>query len=325
MQKSFLIPLTILLIPLFQALGIAQTDTTFYSERNGQLSKDFKATAYYYELNNGLNRNGLVIQYYMDHTEYGRSTYHNNYFDGPFKRYYKNRQSKVEGNYQEGIEVGMIKRFYQNGQLHSEINQQIILGGEKVTRNTRTAPQIVSRTINTWDSLGNQQVLDGNGFYNAPEFDTNLFLNGEYSEGVKVGEWNGTIANVLTFKETYDQGGELISGESYNEDGSIDKYTLLEEAIAYPGGPKEWDKFLRKTLKYPKKARKEGIEGAIYLSFLVDKEGDVRNVEVISGIGGDCDEEAVRVLSLSEKWIPAKQRGKIIESIAAIRLIFKIR
>ena len=67
--------------------------------------------------------------------------------------------------------------------------------------------------------------------------------------------------------------------------------------------------FLRDNIKYPASAREVGISGTVYLSFVIEKDGSVSNITVQRGIGGGCDEEAVRVLKLMPPWSPGKNNG----------------
>jgi protein TonB len=57
-------------------------------------------------------------------------------------------------------------------------------------------------------------------------------------------------------------------------------------------------------------AKESGIQGTVYVTFVVEKDGSITDVRVLRGIGGGCDEEAVRVVKNSPKWSPGKQRGK---------------
>jgi periplasmic protein TonB len=69
-------------------------------------------------------------------------------------------------------------------------------------------------------------------------------------------------------------------------------------------------KFLQDNIKYPQMARESGIQGTVYVTFVVERNGSVTDVKILRGIGGGCDEEAVRVVQNMPKWEPGKQRGK---------------
>lgn len=87
-------------------------------------------------------------------------------------------------------------------------------------------------------------------------------------------------------------------------------FTVVEEAPSYPGGDESRIKFLQDNIKYPQMARESGIQGTVYVTFVVEKSGKVTDVRVLRGIGGGCDEEAIRVIQAMPPWNAGKQRGK---------------
>lgn len=87
-------------------------------------------------------------------------------------------------------------------------------------------------------------------------------------------------------------------------------FTVVEESPSFPGGDAARIKFLQENIVYPQMARESGIQGTVYVTFVVERNGNVTDVRVLRGIGGGCDEEAVRVIKAMPKWNPGKQRGK---------------
>ena len=81
---------------------------------------------------------------------------------------------------------------------------------------------------------------------------------------------------------------------------------------------------LMADLSYPKEARQAEIEGKVYLKFVVDKNGDVRNATVTQGIGGGCDEEALRVVRKS-KFEPGRQDGQVVNTRMSMSIAFYLR
>lgn len=119
---------------------------------------------------------------------------------------------------------------------------------------------------------------------------------------------------------------EDIVFEAEPEEEEADKvFFIVEENAVFPGGMGEWNKFLRKNLKYPRQAKRMGIDGNVYLSFIVGKDGAIYDITVSRGIGGGCDEEAVRVLKSSPKWKPGMQRGKAVIQRMNLRVVFKLK
>lgn len=93
-----------------------------------------------------------------------------------------------------------------------------------------------------------------------------------------------------------------------------EEFILLEQQASFPGGWAEMSKFLAKNLKYPRQASEAGIGGKVFLSFIVDRNGEISDVKVEKGIGFNCDEEAMRVVKLMPRWNPGKQSGRAVKS-----------
>lgn len=87
-------------------------------------------------------------------------------------------------------------------------------------------------------------------------------------------------------------------------------FTVVETMPSFPGGDIARIKFLQKNIKYPQMARESQIQGTVYVTFVVETDGSVTDVRVLRGIGGGCDEEAVRVIKMMPKWNAGQQRGK---------------
>ncbi|WKZ67240.1 MAG: energy transducer TonB [Flavobacteriales bacterium] len=89
-------------------------------------------------------------------------------------------------------------------------------------------------------------------------------------------------------------------------------FTLVEVMPEYPGGQDAMFAYIGNTLKYPKEAMEKGIQGTVIVNFVVERDGSVNEVKTLRGIGGGCDEEAVRVVRGMPNWKPGKQRGEAV-------------
>ncbi len=87
-------------------------------------------------------------------------------------------------------------------------------------------------------------------------------------------------------------------------------FKVVEEMPKFPGGVDAMKKFLAENIKYPEFARKKGIQGRVYIQFVIEKDGSVTGGMVLRGIDGGCDEEAARVVRAMPKWIPGTQKGE---------------
>ena len=102
-------------------------------------------------------------------------------------------------------------------------------------------------------------------------------------------------------------------------------FQIVEEMPSYPGGEQKLMEYVAKNIKYPQIARETGIQGRVFVGFVVEPDGSVSNVKVLRGIGGGCDEEAMRVVKSMPKWKPGKQRGKAVRVSYMLPVNFKLQ
>ncbi|MBR7167397.1 MAG: TonB family protein, partial [Bacteroidales bacterium] len=87
-------------------------------------------------------------------------------------------------------------------------------------------------------------------------------------------------------------------------------FTVVETQPQFPGGEDSLYSFIYTNLRYPQEAIDNGIEGNVYITFVIEKDGSITNIKILRDIGYGCGAEAVRVLKMMPKWIPGSQRGK---------------
>ncbi len=125
-------------------------------------------------------------------------------------------------------------------------------------------------------------------------------------------DFEDPVNEIIEFDEPDDEEPEVI-------------HVVVEEKPSFPGGIEAFYRYVSKNLTYPNLARNRGVEGKVFLSFVIDKDGSISDVEVVKGIGAGCDEEAVRVLQNAPKWNPGKQRGKPVKVRMVIPIIFALK
>lgn len=105
-------------------------------------------------------------------------------------------------------------------------------------------------------------------------------------------------------------------------------YYKTDVEPAYTGGLDELKRYLKDNLKYPAKARDGGIEGTVFVDFIVDEKGSVRQVLASDVVGEDVDlslkEEAVRVVAAMPGWKPGRHNGKAVDASFSIPITFEI-
>ncbi len=105
----------------------------------------------------------------------------------------------------------------------------------------------------------------------------------------------------------------------------VEEIFLIVEVQPSPvGGMKVFYEYVSRNLKYPDKAKRMGIEGRVFVEFVVEKDGSLTDVKAVKGIGGGCDIEAVRVLSHAPKWQAGKQRGRAVRVRMIMPIVFRL-
>jgi len=94
------------------------------------------------------------------------------------------------------------------------------------------------------------------------------------------------------------------------EDAREEVFLVVEEMPEFPGGNGAMMKYIASNIKYPRIASQQGLEGRVIVTFVINGQGEVSNVDVIKGIGGGCDEEALRVIKSLPKWKAGRQNGR---------------
>lgn len=139
-----------------------------------------------------------------------------------------------------------------------------------------------------------------------------------------------TIPIVLDIEMKEEQVIEQKIFEDVNMDDIEDEkadeiFTVVEEQPSPKGGIKAFYEYVAKNLSYPSAARRMNIEGRVYIAFIVEKNGSLTDVKSIKGIGGGCDEEAVRIIEGAPKWNPGKQRGRPVRVKMVLPVLFQLQ
>ncbi|XOV91419.1 MAG: TonB family protein [Bacteroidota bacterium] len=101
-------------------------------------------------------------------------------------------------------------------------------------------------------------------------------------------------------------------------------FTIVQDQPEFPGGLKAFYDYVATNMEYPSEARRMGIEGRVYVQFVVDKRGQITEVEAVKGIGAGCDQEAERVLKRAPRFTPGMQKGLAVKVRMVLPIIFKL-
>lgn len=235
--------------------------------------------------------------------------------------------------YRDGKRVGTEMRFHPNGAIAEKSDE----GDDAIDimnwysdgqiRQIRSVPKFNSSMPNRpqqvtslWDSQGNPLVKDGNGraIYETTVTSrvdtakqTQLVEKGRYENGFKQDIWMGHYADGSYFyEEQYDK-GICQSGKAWSAGRDTVRYQAVEQQPEFKGGMQALGQFLAQNLRYPVDAQRSRTQGRVFISFVINTNGSVDDVQVLKGIGYGADEEATRVVKATNgRWKPGIQRGE---------------
>lgn len=236
----------------------------------------------------------------------------------PFKRtgyyveYYPNGNVKERAMFDNDEYTGQRNEFFENGKPYKTTTY---------TRDSTGKKEIL--TNNVWDIEGVQLVKDG--FGRSKEFSELLEAveEGIYRNGRRDSVWIGCYKNgSLCYKEEY-QAGKLIQGQSTGKEGKTQSYNLIFQEPEFKGGKEAYIRFINEKLNYPFNAVKNEIEGKVYVKFVIEKDGSLKEAFPLKRVAPELDAEAVRVVKLSNgKWKPGKNRGMEVRVYYVIPIVF---
>ncbi|MEY4937147.1 MAG: hypothetical protein RIS64_3506 [Bacteroidota bacterium] len=101
-------------------------------------------------------------------------------------------------------------------------------------------------------------------------------------------------------------------------------YDIVDQKPEFETGEAEMFKYLRQNIHYPAAAREHGIEGKVFVNFVINTDGSISDVNVLKGIGGGCDEETIRVVQNMPKWKPGQHQGNTVKTRFTVPVSFKL-
>jgi len=116
---------------------------------------------------------------------------------------------------------------------------------------------------------------------------------------------------------------EVAQEDEVEEEPQV--FIIVEDMPEFPGGELALRKYIAENVRYPEMAKENDIQGTVYVRFVVDTDGSVKNVEVLRGVDPLLDKEAVRVVQSLPKWKPGKQRGKAVKVSHSVPIKFQLQ
>lgn len=109
-----------------------------------------------------------------------------------------------------------------------------------------------------------------------------------------------------------------------NQESQARVYDVVDEMPCYPGGPNALMRYIASNVKYPAEAQKNGIQGRVVVSFVVDVDGGISNVEVVRPVDPSLNKEALRVVKSMPRWIPGRQNGECVRVRYNVPIAFRL-
>lgn len=276
--------LIIVLLAIFSHTLQAQRKD--YLDENGSITSELDAV--YYRTQDS-TANGLirVRDYYTSNNQLA--------MEGTFTQVYPTKKGEGKCSYYH--ENGQLKEQgeYKNAK-RSGLWHEYYANGQIAEEVTHLEEETLYHQH--WDETGNALLVNGTG----------KFITIHKGESYH--------------KETLDS--LLIAHFRVDESSGDSIYYWSQEKAEYKGGNQVLYGSIGRQLVYPVKARRQGIEGKVFIEFKVDKLGRLKDARILKGIGGGCDEEALKVFNTMNDWIPAKVKGKPVIMMMVLPLAFKL-
>lgn len=179
-----------------------------------------------------------------------------------------------------------------------------------------------SHIVNFWNPQGVQTVINGNGSFEEV-LDNGTVLKGTMFEAKKDSIWSSVSKKGRKiYVEKYDK-GTLLTGTSWDEDGTQYSYKKVHVNPELEGGRKKLVEIIQKHFKVPKYASENGIGGLMIVRFDIDTLGKIKNIQMKKKLCEPCDKMAMDVVKKLKSWKPAVKRGKKIEIKYSLPLVIK--
>lgn len=191
-----------------------------------------------------------------------------------------------------GLIVSLVVMFFAfNIKTYDKQSSEI-----ELTHQSDVAEELIPVTVQESKPLPPppQQITKISIVENDIEVETEIEINVEANQETVVKEY-------IPYVPVEEEEDEILGEETV--------FVVVESMPSFPGGMSELMKFLHENISYPQLAKDAGVQGRVFVSFVVEKDGTVTDIQILRGIGGGCDEEAIKVVQSMPNWIPGRQRN----------------
>jgi len=298
--------------------SFAQKDSTIYYLKNSGKPVSTRDSAELYAVIHPASGNtdsklSIVDGYFLNGKKMYSTASLTNSFpikpQGPFIYYFPNGNKHSVRNFENGQPAGDAFEYYPNGNFYNR-RSYIKLSSDKIE----------VKLLDCKDSTGKALAENGNGYWII--YNNNFTApkeQGWVANGFRDSVWTMIIDN-KEIKAVYKDG--KIAPRFNRAGGQI--FTSVEITPEFPGGPEGFSRFLSNNIVYPNAAKANSIRGRVIITFVVEKDGSLSDITVARGIGGGCDEEALRVMKICPRWKPGIQNGNPVRVQYAVPINFTL-
>ena len=180
---------------------------------------------------------------------------------------------------------------------------------ENITENTVKVKGVVLDYETKQPISGAVFLLKGNPTKNRTNSQGEFQLEGQQGDTIKV-----------ALNQEYTTENIILTADAENLTVELKKVVMPE----YPGGPAECMKFLSKNIRYPKKARENGIQGRVVVQFVVDKDGSIDDIKIVKSVSWELNDEAKRVVKRMPKFKPGTIGGEPVRMRFTMPIMFRL-
>lgn len=298
--------------------GFAQRKNTYLIKKNGEYVLKADSADYFRIVEEPAKGSSLYLtkEFYINGTRKSigySSKIDPPIYEGQYASFFEDGKKKQIANYVNGKLSDTLYNYYPNGNIYSVI----------AYKQSPVGPSIYFNSVK--DSTGKDLVVNGNGACTFYDRDFKYITEkGTIKNGVYDGTWIGENREYnVTYKEIY-ANGTFTSGESTDRNGTINSYTKPVILPTFKGGMGKFYQFIAKTVRYPRSAAYQKVQGVVMVRFTVLKDGTVNNVHTVNYADKDLAAEAVRVIKTSAPWEPGMFRGSPINTFFDVPVSFTL-
>ena len=240
-------------------------------------------------------------------------------------KYYSNGIVAYKGliknwNSSSSSNIGTWQYFRANGQREKDIKYLLDIDKQ----------QTIELYWAQYNDAGQKILANGTGMWRDTTctlgYKANCMVEtGALRNGFKFGEWKNIYVDGKPYTIIQYDSSKVVSGVSYDAQGTAYDFTQIEEFPEFPGGDIEMIRFLSANVVYPRKELENDIQGTVYIRFLVNGKGYPTNIEILKGVSPGIDKEALRVVRLLPRFKPGKQLGQPVSVYYGLPMVFKLQ